>query len=57
MKNQYYNKIEIWKYTNNKYYDICHYFFCKTPIYLRIFFIYPQNYELSGDKIVGNVYY
>ena len=35
MKKQYYNKIEIRKYTNNKYYDVC---FCKTPIYLRILF-------------------
>ena len=29
MKIQYYNKIEIRKYTNNKCYGVCYYFFCK----------------------------
>ena len=24
-------------------------FFCETPIYLMMFFIYPQNCELSGE--------
>ena len=26
-KTQYYNKIEILKYTNDKYYDVCYYYF------------------------------
>ena len=26
MKKQYYNKIDIRKYTNNKYYDVCYFF-------------------------------
>ena len=38
MKNIYYNKIKIRKYTNNKYYDVCYNFFGKTPIYLRMLF-------------------
>ena len=39
MKKQYYNKIKIQKYKNDKYSDVCFYFFvCKTRIYLRILF-------------------
>ena len=26
MKKLYYNKIEIWKYTNNENYDVCYYY-------------------------------
>ena len=31
-KKQYYNKIEICKYMNKKYYDECYYLFLLTPI-------------------------
>ena len=39
MKKQYYKKVKIRKYTNNKYYDVYFLFFIiKTSIYLNILF-------------------
>ena len=47
---QYYNKIEIRKYTNNKYYDVWYYYFlCITSVYLRMFFYLAKNRELSRE--------
>ena len=48
MKKQYNNKIEFRTYTNNKYYDVCFFFFV-TPIYLEILFYLAKNRELSGE--------
>ena len=49
MRKQYYNKTEIQKCTNNKYYDVCYFFCCKTPIYLSILSYLATNCELSGE--------
>ena len=46
---QYYNKIEIRKYMNNKYYDVCYFFFVKPLFAQGYYFIEPQNRELSGE--------
>ena len=44
------NKIEIRRYANNKYYDVCYHFFkCRTPISLKILFRAPQYRELSRE--------
>ena len=50
MRKHYYNKIECWKYINNKYYDVYyHYSFCETHIQLRMLFYLAKNCELSGE--------
>ena len=50
LNTQYYNIIEIWKDTINKYYDVCYYYLlCTTPIYLRILLNWAINSGLSGE--------
>ena len=49
---QYYNKIEIHKYKNNRYDDVCYYsFFCNITIYLRIlFYLATKLWALGRNK-------
>ena len=52
MKKQYNNKIEFWKYTNNKYYDVC-YFFLLTPIYLGVlFYLAKKSWALRRNELL-----
>ena len=49
MRKQYYTKIEIRKYTNNKYYDVCYYFFVN-PYLLKGVILSSHKIVISLEK-------
>ena len=49
MRKQYYNKIENWKYMNNKYSDVC-YFFCLNPYLLKNIILFSHKIVISLKK-------
>ena len=50
MEKQYYNKIEIRKYTNNKYYDACYSFFYVNHYLIKDNILLSHKIVISQDK-------
>ena len=56
-KTQYYNKIEIRKYMNNKYYDVCYHYFYGNHYLLGILFYWETKLWALRRNKFENVHY